>query len=1710
LNHPNHNILAADKQKLLQLLNERKNRVTVAMTKQTAQFNREEARKTVVERFEDQVRGYGKHLAVKTETEEFTYTALNQMANSIAWRIIENYHAPEGDTVVLLFEHGAAMIAAVLGALKAGKTYVPLDSGYPRTRLAYILNHCAARVILADAANIALAEALARESGKRIQVVNNTAVSRKEGLDNPAVKINRQRSAYIIYTSGSTGAPKGVVQNHRNIMHFIRAYSNELSINATDRIALLTSYSHTVAVIDIFSALLNGAALYPYNLKTPGDPGRLSGWLREMGITVYHTVPTVYRHLIAGLGDAEVLKAIRLVILGGEAVTKSDVASYKRHFGNHCLFVNLFGSSELMVATSYIVDKQTEITGNSVPIGYPVAGVTAHVLNEQHEAAPVFVPGELVYLSEYLALGYLNQPEKTGEVFGADSKLGGRVYRSGDLGRQLPDGRLEYLGRKDFQIKVRGLRIEPGEIETVLDGIAGIKKSVAAYRQDDQGEGYLLAFYETMGGIQLEEEEIKALLKENLPEYMIPRHLIFLKQIPLTPNGKIDRQALPDPDQLAGGADYETPATEAECRLLPIWRETLGVKRIGRNDNFFKLGGHSLKATRLITGIHKEFQIEVSLKEVFNHPTIKKLAAQIAGLAERGYTAIPLAAPQEYYPLSAAQMRMYVLNVLEQGGTSYNTPGAVMITGALERDKLERVFQVLVDRHEALRTSFTMVGAEPVQKIHPWVNFRINYREAVDMEEVNSLTAGFVKPFDLSVAPLFRVELVKIAAGKYLLLFDLHHIISDGTSVSLLMREFLKVYNGRELPELRIQYKDFAVWQNKLFQNAKLKKQEEYWLNLFRGAIPTLNLPTDYPRPPVMDYAGDSYQFALDRSVTAALRRLTLRQDVTVFGFVLAVYNVFLSKLTGQEDLVVGTPVAGRNHADLQNVFGMFLNTLALRNHPAQQLSFSSFLQQVRENLLQAFENQDYQFEMLLEQLSLKRDPGRNPLFDTVLNSQKMFEAPPVSRMAGLEFAPWEWDAGRTSTFDIILYLFESTEQIKFKCDFRTSLFAKSTIVYLMNELVSLFAEVIQNPDRLLHEYQVFSRKRRLAAVNPVKPALMNHKFSKAALSQSLVGRFETQAERNCRQIAVKTEQIAITYQKLNWDANTVAAAILAKDREQFGAAVALLFEHGAAMITGIMGVLKAGKIFVPLDPGYPYQRLEYMLTDAGAKLIVTNDRNLQIAEALGNKTRATILNLDQLELGICRLNPGMMIAPDQAAYIMYTSGSTGRPKGVVQSHRNIMNFIRIYTQNLRINAGDQIGLFTSYSHTVAMIDIFSALLTGAAICPYDLKATDGLVKLPGWLNTVGITIFHATPTVYRYGLACLQAQEVLSRIRLVVLGGEAVLQGDHELFKRHFTADCLLVNLFGASEVLIATMYIINRQTALAGLTVPIGYGVEDVTIHLLDEANEEVTVYQVGELVYESDYLALEYWKLPEATAKVFRNVPEVASQGRLYWSGDLGRQLPDGRLEYLGRKDFQVKIRGYRIELSEIEAVLANVVEINRSAVQTFQRPNGENYLVAYYTTKDGVELPPETLEAICTQQLPDYMRPAFFLHLEELPLTPNGKLDRQVLPEPEVNAGAGREDTVPRDETEAKLVAIWGELLGLDRIGIDDNFFQLGGHSLKAMILAVQISQQFEVELSIRELFVNQTIRKIAELIRKSSAEKAIIAGILKEMEAMELN
>ena len=1627
----------------------------------------EKVEKTIIEMFEEQVEKTPDNIAIHYKGDNYTYNQINVKANQLT-HILEEHGVYEGDTVALYMNRSVEMIIGLLAILKLNCSYLAIDNSYPKKRVEYMLKDSSAKLVLVNEEN----KNIEFDTCKNIIVYNENELQKYDN-SNKYYKRFPEQILYLVYTSGTTGFPKAVLITNRNLANLVIHQYENIDINFATSVLQFNTISFDVCYQEIFTTLLCGGKLCIIEEDNKIDVYNLGKFINNNNIEVCF-LPTAYFKNIATNKDYIniICSNLKHIICAGEKMILTE--DFKGFLKEKSLKIhNHYGPAETHVVTTYTLDYNN--FSYIPPIGKAIRNNEIYVMDKYYNIQPVGIPGELFVAGDNVGAGYLNQKELTEERFINNPFVKDEVmYKTGDIARYLPDGNIEYLGRKDDQVKIRGYRIEIKEVENAILDYTGIKEVTVITADDKKHNKYLCAYY--ISNEEVSRNDLTEYLETKLPNYMIPSHLIQVDKFVLTNNGKIDKKYLRELlDKQVQNNEIIVPQNETENKVLSIWKEILEIDKISVVDKFFDIGGNSLNALELAAEIKKKFNVEIGIRHIFEMPSIKEQAEYIQRKYELTESRFTVAPKKDFYPLSYAQKRMYILSQKKEIGTSYNMTSAIKITGNLDLDKTINCFNEILNRHEILRTSFVNVDGKTMQKIEEDVQLALEY-EIINENDVAGRITSFIKEFNLDKAPLFRLKLMKINANEHILVIDMHHIIFDGYSIKILIEEFKKLYLGESLEPVEFQYKDYSEWQSKQFMIDS--EQETYWMEKYKTLPPILDIPTDYPRPSIMKYEGASYSFEISREITERLRKISKDNNTTMFMNLIAIYNVFLAKLTGQEDIVVGLPIAGRDHSETQKIMGLFLNTLALRNQPENNKQFLAFLNEVRENALKAYENADYPFEMLLEKISWKGDGNRTPLFDTVFNVQdiSLLNNEVSNENEQIQLKVYDFERNRT-TFDLIFFLYEYSDKIVFNCDYSTSLFNKETIEYFMKEYVHLIEEVSINPTKQISDFNLFGSESFNERKNAVSPKNEFRVFSKEERKLNIVELFEKQVEKNGENTAISLGPNKLTYNALNCSANIIARNILNHSTK---GNVAILFEHGMQMIEAMLGVLKTGKTYIPMDNSYPITRLKYILEDSNATLIITNRKNIKLAESLVDNKEIPIVCLEDMDYSTNKDNLNIIIPTDTIAYIIYTSGSTGNPKGVMHSHMGTVNFVGSYINELHIIENDKVGLFTSYSHAVAIIDIFASLFRGASVLPYNLKEYENMENLTQWVKEEKITIYHSVPQLFRNFIRKLEENEIVESIRLVLLGGEAIYRTDMELFKQHCSKDSFLANVLGASEVLVGTIFFLNTESCDYGYTVPVGYEVEGVKVHLVDKDNNEVLAYQPGEIVYESEFLAKGYCNKPDKTNEVFKKCSD--NKTMLYKSGDVGRRLSSGAIEYLGRKDFQIKIRGYRVELGEIESCLYKYPGISVAAVIAKENENKEKYLCAYFSAQSQISA--EIIRKYLTEKLPSFMIPQHIIQLDEMPYTPNGKIDRQALNNKKI---IEKQVVLSQNDTEGKLTDLCKKLLGIENISMDNNFFELGGHSLSAVDFIEQINKTFNVNITLRQIYELNSIKELADLI-----------------------
>ena len=1671
----------------------------------------------VHKQFELQAASVPDAVAITFGGERLTYRELNARANKLAHALRRLGVGPDV-LVGLLTERSLEMVIGLLGILKAGGAYLPLDPSYPSERLAFMLEDSAVPVLLTQQH---LSENLPAHQAKVMCLDSQWQdCVEPESIENLPTLNRGEHLAFTIYTSGSTGRPKGVQLSQRALINLLAGMQQKLGLSKQDVWLAVTSLSFDIATLEFCLPLLIGACVVLVSRDTAADGAILNTCLRESGATIMQATPSSWRMLVeAGWEGHGRFK----ILCGGEAL-KGELAQALLERCEGGVVWNGYGPTETTIYSLVSVVADAE----RITIGRPVVNTNVYVVDAHLQPVPVGVTGELYIGGEGLARGYLKMPALTAERFIPNpfsAKAGSRLYRTGDLVRYLPDGDIEYLGRNDFQVKVRGYRIEPGEIESVLTQHPAVLQSVVLAREAAAGD-LRLAAYLVADATQPwpSQTELRHFLSQRLPGFMVPSTFRLMDAFPLTPNAKVDRKALPAPDWglTEPAAAYVSPRTPFEEVLAGILSQVLGIERVGVHDNFFELGGHSLLATTFVSRVRDVFQIELPLRRLFETPTLAGIAESVQAikLDGQGIETVPLkaAARDQELSLSFSQQRLWFLEQLAPGTSAYNLVGALRLRGFLNLSALEQSLNEIIKRHEILRTTFHIIEGRPAQAIASSLTLTLSVetlehltKAEREAEASRLITEESRHSFDLTSGPLLRAGLLRLGEQEHVLILNMHHIVSDGWSIGILLRELTALYKSfvqdepSPLPELPIQYADFALWQRQWLEGQVLESQLSYWKRQLEGALTVLELPADKQRPSIQTHEGERQSFLLPEDLTSALRALSQREGVTMFMTLLAVFKTFLHRLTGQDDIVVGSPIAGRNRAETENLIGFFVNTLVLRTDLSGSPAFRKLLRRVRETALGAYTNQDVPFEHLLEAVQPERNMSRTPLFQVFFNmlnfEENLIELPGLTT----EVLP---ATEVQAKFDLTLYVEEENRRLKLAFVYNASLFSRERVAEMIEQLRQLLAGVVEDPEESIDAFSLITSTADKLLPHPTRQ--LQATWSGAAHTQ-----FAEQARRAPRQLAVVDRHETYDYQELEARSNQLAHWLL--DRGVEPEDVVPIYAHRSApLVLAMLGIVKAGAAFVVLDPTYPATRLlGYLeatrpkgwirIREAGTPdaTLQAYAKNLSFSLSLGRRTEAN----GQDSLGCySTAECGVKVGPEDMAYVAFTSGSSGRPKAIVGKHGSLAHFASWANQRLGLSKADRFTMLSGLSHDPLHRDIFGPLQLGAVICIPDPEDMSIPVKLAAWMDQQQITVSNLTPAMGQLiGQAVSETRNFqLPALRHLFFVGDVLTKRDVTRL-RTLAPATTIINLYGTTETSRAVAYYIvprdemvpryaekSKSLYLEKEILPLGRGISEVQLLVLNPAGRQAGIGEMGEIYFRSPHLAIGYWGDEQLTREKFVVNPFTGDKDDLlYRTGDLGRYLPDGNVEPLGRADHQVQIRGFRVEPGEIEAVIGQHPAVRESAVIAREDVPGDKRLVAYVVPEFGSVPSISELRIYLKDRLPDYMVPGSFVMLDELPLTPNRKLDRRALPAP----GQTRTETEhglleSRSAVEEILAETWAVILGLQHVGLHENFFELGGHSLMAIQLMARVTERLQVELPVRALFESPTVSLLAEAVESA--------------------
>lgn len=1609
-------------------------------------------------------------IALLVDDKTFTYAQVDAFAQSVASAIQTILENKQTEKIGMLLERSEHLLFSVLGILKSQNTYVPVDVTYPEDRINYILEDSNVSVLIVD--EIGKTKIPTNFSGKIIDVKE---IAEQKFINTKSS--NKEDTAYLIYTSGSTGKPKGVEISHKNAIAFLKWSEQEFKQTPYQLLYAATSYCFDLSVFEMFLPLIQGKKIRI--LKSALEIIQHLDKGQDKNIFI-NTVPSVVRNLL----DQQISwKNVIALNMAGEPVPVifKDLLDYK-----NIEIRNLYGPSE---DTTYSTMYRFE-DGNhdSIPIGKPVGYTQLYILDQASNLMPVGVEGEICLSGLSVAKGYLNKPELTAEKFIKNPFVEGQsMYKTGDIGKWLPDGKVAYIGRMDDQVKVRGYRIELGEIQYRIEQINEVEQAIVIVKEI-HGENTIVAYWKSVK--KLEQQKVEDYLKIHLPNYMLPTYYIELDEIPLNSNGKVDKKKLPSLTTITKNTEIVLPSTDLQYQLFAIWTEVLNRNDFGIKDNFFELGGHSLKATKLRGIIAREIGKELTINEIFQNSTIE---SQTIVLEQKGKKEIQLIErndSQEFYPVSFTQERLWVLTNFEEASKAYHMPAAFVVKGNLDVARLESALNMVVEKHESLRTVFKEVNGQPVQLIldskSVFIKVEQIQKTGNEIEIENFLKTEWQTPFDLQKGPLLRCFVLN-TNDKMILSFNMHHIISDGWSIGVLYQDVMKAYtylsnNERtSLLPLEIQFKDYAVWQRNHLTNEVLQEQLAYWKNtVFQKGVSVLELPTNFHRPEVKTYNGSTITHTFSKELSKKIATSNLKHGASLFMTVMANVSILLKKLANQSDITIGTPVAGRDSAQLQNQIGFFVNTLPIRVDVLGNFSYKEFLANERSTILKSFDYQYFPFELLVHELQPKRDLSRSPLFDVmvVLQNMDILEGSGSEFYEDIHLEKLEMSGGITK-YDLTFSFSEYENQIHLELEFNTDLYNKETISHYINYLETIFEITSVNETILIKDINLIeAEEQKQILLKADKTGITYNK------EETIVSLFEKAVNNYPKNIALKVGEKEFTYEELDQKSGQLARVLIEKYNVKIEDLIVLHTHRTEWMLIAVLAVLKAGAAYVPIDPAYPSSRINYILKDSESKLILSDsDLSSEITNLLPENV--TCLNIEKNSCEGKTLTAN--VQANNLAYVIYTSGTTGNPKGVLIEHRNVNRLLFNDKDLFDFNSNDRWSLFHSYCFDFSVWEMYGAILKGGTLVMVSKEVAQDSMAFYDFLKEEKITVLNQTPTAFR-SLSLVNNKRFKTEdllVRYVIFGGEALMPEILEPWNKSFPA-CKLINMYGITETTVHVTYKEITNQDIQNNKSIIGEPIPTLSCYVLDQDLKPVTIGVVGELCVGGAGVARGYHNRIELTQEKFIDNPFKPDE-KIYRSGDFARILENGNIEYIGRKDEQVKIRGHRIEIGEIEAALVKLDQIEDAVVLTTKTAQGEYELIAYIIINENDSNDVKQIRDILLERLPSYMIPSYFIELKEFPLTSNGKLDKKALPLPSESSASKTVFTPARNKVDESIVKIWILVLERENIGIKDNFFDLGGHSLKATRVLSKIHEEFGIKIDLKNLFIDPTVEHLSNYI-----------------------
>jgi amino acid adenylation domain-containing protein len=1655
----------------------------------------------IPQRFQRIAATYPDSIAVEGKSGTLTYAELNAASNRLA-RLLGSSGVGQNIIVGSLLSADIQLPVSMLGIFKSRGIYLPLDANFSPARLEQIFSQTFHGYLVCTSEDISLAKSIASRYAdpiKDLYIIEmcsdaNFVVWRrtrtkwslekpsKISETNPDVRLNESDNNYIYYTSGSTGEGKAIIGRNNSLSHYIDWAITEFKVDNHQVIGHLSQPTFDASLKDTLVPLCSGGTLsFPHANFREGVE-HIIRWLIERKINLFQVVPSVFRLVIGHLKDSQSIgefKDLRHIILDGEPLYARDVFEARRWLGNHVELINQYGCTESTILdTIHRIKEISDDLSEMIHVGKPIDKKFVLILDDLGGLCRIGQVGEIYIKSPFLTDGYVNDSELNSRLFVQNPLVRDCrdiIYRTGDLGKYLVDRNILVIGRNDKQVKINGIRIDLNEIEKAFLKVDEVQQVSLTIHTNSTHQKTLIAYY--VGS--LEANELRRKLEEHLNKNMLPGIFVKLDSLPVNINGKLDKKQLPVPEQLLVQSNTRS-LDSVEVALQRIWKEVLLFDNVDIHTSFFIIGGDSLRAIKLVSRIRQELKVAVNISDIFANNSIAEQALLIKSLRETNYDVILRCPSQPFYPVSHAQKRIWILQQFEKGLKAYDLDYGVFVTGKINKSNLKRSFESVLERHEILRTVVVEVDGEPMQRVIPFseFDFEIKWIANTASEIQTILEREKEQSFNLEKGPLLRATVIEYGDEKYIFYFCIHHIIADGWSLETLLKEWIHFYNngnnqlGNYKP-LAIQFKDYVYWFNKQQTDESFQKHRNYWKSKFETLSPSQDVFTNYARPTFKKYAGAKQNFVLSEELSRAFIQYTQSRNTTLFITVLTCIKALFYRYTQQNDITIGSPVAGRNHIDLENQIGFYANTVGLRTTFEHKTSFVDLLSAVQTTVLEAFENQDYPIEQLISELTIERDPSRSPLFDVMVVWQNFDTIPMLSSLLPeVRISPYPLPH-KTSKFDLTFTFFSRDNRLHFEVEYDTSLYTNERIIVLVEHFTFLSGKMLDDPKQplLIHDFLTEREHQQITS--------FNNTFCEFPEHDSLVSLFEEQAALRPDQIAVEFKNEKFTYREVNERANQIAYLLKTNYHISEGSCIGLMLRPSEWFVVIKMAILKTGASYLPIDPGYPKERINFMLRDSQAKLI--------IAEHMQGPFFSPAVELNALveeKEHFASTNLNADVSPDGIAYVIYTSGSTGDPKGAMLRHRGVVNRIHWMWNEYGFSDTDSVLQKTPNTFDVSVCEIFMPLCFGCRLILCERETIYNPEMVMSLVNHHRVTTVCFVPSMYHAFLHFLEDTHLKSLVSMkrVVVSGEALKPETADLHYSKFNFP--LHNLYGPTEASIdVSAYTVNRGDSC----IPIGKPIQNMRLYVVDSEGINCPIGVDGEIVLAGVGLAQGYLNRPELTLEKFHAAPHL-SEACIYRTGDVGRLSFDGVIEFQGRRDHQIKLRGVRIELQEIESALLKHFAVRDAVVLAKRFEDGTDYLCSYFLSDINIE--PGDLKRYLKELLPEAMIPTFMLKLHDFPRTSSGKIDRQTLKNLEVVSASDNKDVlVPITKIESSLLAIWQEILGNESIDVNDNFFQIGGNSIRVISMKKKMDIEFPGLVDIHEIFNFPTIRKMGKLIEE---------------------